>query len=97
MSAGASLKAWRGSRALSQTALAGVVGVGQSALAEWEAGRRRPELPYAIRLEEMTGGAVPLEAWGYPAEVIVAMGAVVRRRAAVDAARTAAAAPQAAA
>ena len=81
------LKSWRESRSLSQTALAGDVGVGQSALAEWEAGRRRPELPHAIRLEEMTGGEVPFEAWGYPAEVIVAMGAVVRRRAAVDAAR----------
>jgi transcriptional regulator with XRE-family HTH domain len=81
MNAGAKLKLWRGGKTLSQTALAGAVGVGQSALAEWESGRRRPELPHAIQLESLTGGEVPFESWGYPADLWTALAEVVRIRA----------------
>ena len=85
MNPGAKLKLWRGSKALSQAALAGEVGVGQSALAEWEAGRRRPELPHAILLESITGGRVPFESWGYPSNLWVALIDVVRLRVAHNA------------
>jgi len=82
MNAGAKLKLWRGGKTLSQTALAGAVGVGQSALAEWESGRRRPELPHAIQLEALTAGEVTFESWGYPHDLWVALVDVVRIRAA---------------
>lgn len=89
MNPGAKLKLWRGSKTLSQAALAGEVGVGQSALAEWEAGRRRPELPHAIQIESITGGEVPFESWGYPSNLWVALVDILRLRMTPPASRAA--------
>ena len=74
------LRGWRSETRQSQVAVARSLGVGQSTVAEWEAGGRRPEFHLAVRLEALSGGVVTLEAWGYDAAVVAAMGTLVDRR-----------------
>lgn len=65
------LRAWR----LRQTPLltlvgAGVrVGVKHSTWSEWESGSRTPSLEKALAIEDVTGGAVRIEDWGFSGDV----------------------------
>jgi DNA-binding transcriptional regulator YdaS (Cro superfamily) len=82
------LKLWRESFSptTSQAAAAKRLGVSQSLIAEWEKGPRRPGLETAVMMESETGGAVPIEAWGYERSLVKSMARLVdRRRAAGDA------------
>lgn len=76
------LKAWRDGAELSQKAVADAAGVGQPTVAEWEADNRRPEFSRALALEDLSDGAVRVEAWGYERSLIdAARGAIARREA----------------
>lgn len=46
--------------------VAPLIGTGITQICEWEAGRRRPNLAHAVRLEVLSEGAIPYEAWGHP-------------------------------
>lgn len=73
------LKAWREGVGLSQKAVGDIVGVGQPTVAEWEKARR-PEFHTALALEDLSDGAVRVEAWDYTAaQVEAARGAIMRR------------------
>jgi hypothetical protein len=78
------LRRWRqgpragGGRTLA--AAARLVGVAHSTWSEWESGGRHPRLQHALALELVTGGAVPLEAWGFPAALVDTLRAVVAHR-----------------
>lgn len=74
------LKAWREDHALSQAKAAERMGVSQPLVAEWEKGPRRPGLETAVVMESETGGAVPVEAWGYERSVVRSMAMIVDRR-----------------
>lgn len=76
------LKAWRESFAptLSQAKAADRLDVSQPLIAEWEKGPRRPGLETAVSMEAETGGAVPVEAWGYDRSVVRSMAVLVDRR-----------------
>lgn len=78
---GEALKTWRTLAKLSQVLLAAQIGVGQSTLAEWERGTRRPELHLAVTIEAITEGAVAIERWGYSTELVAAMTKLVAHRA----------------
>ena len=52
------IRAWREYRGLSQRALAAKVGIDQSMVARWEAGRNLPRLPELRRLGEALGISV---------------------------------------
>ena len=80
------LRAWRKESGRSQKELSGEVAVSQPALCEWESGARRPELPAAVALEALSEGKVPIESWGYPADLINQMRAITTRRDAPEAA-----------
>lgn len=56
------LRKWRGSLGLTQAECARAVGVRQPTWCDWEAGTV-PRVALALRLEELTGGQVPVEAW----------------------------------
>lgn len=45
--------------------LAAKINVHPTLVSKWVCGDRLPNLAYAVALEEVTGGAVPIEAWGY--------------------------------
>ena len=55
MDAPTRLKAWRVERGLSQPAAAKLLGISQSALCDYENGRKTPRPGTAARLEEATG------------------------------------------
>ena len=57
------LKEWRKATGTSQAACAKLVGVSQPSLNMWETGLRMPQIEHAFRLQEVTHGAVPAEAW----------------------------------
>lgn len=57
------LKEWRKLTGTSQLACAKMVGVSQPSLNMWETGLRMPQIEHAFRLQEVTSGAVPAEAW----------------------------------
>lgn len=55
------LLAARKKRKLTQSDVAEMVGVHQGAVCSWEIGRRKPELPYALALQEAF--SIPASAW----------------------------------
>ena len=57
------LRAWRLREDLSQTAAAVGIGVTQPTLSDYETGRKIPRTITAIRIAELTGGAVPVVSW----------------------------------
>jgi DNA-binding XRE family transcriptional regulator len=61
------LSAWRRENKLSQGAAAEMLGVRQPTWSEYEIGRKIPRTTTALEIARMTGGAVPIEAWGEPA------------------------------
>jgi transcriptional regulator with XRE-family HTH domain len=74
------LRVWReGPPKRSQKFVAEKLGIEQPTVCSWERDRR-PELPAAIELELLTGGVVPVEAWGYSADVVAQMGQLVAGR-----------------
>ena len=76
------LKAWREGQVppASQLAVGRRFGVSQPIVAEWEKGPRRPGLETAVVMESVTGGAVPVEAWGYERSLVESMAVLVDRR-----------------
>lgn len=60
---GSLLAEWRSGVGKSQTECAAGVGVRQATWSEWESGAKNPQIKYAIRIERMTGGAVPVTCW----------------------------------
>lgn len=52
---------WRMQQNLTQAACAARVGVDQGLWSKWERGVGTPSLAYAVKLVEVTGGAVTLE------------------------------------
>lgn len=64
---GQALAAWRKSAEKTQTECAAAVDVRQNTWSEWEADSKQPQIKYAIRIERLTGGAVPVTCWE-PAE-----------------------------
>ena len=74
------LKDWRAASGMTQTAAAEKLGVRPATWSEWESGARQPGRDLAILLEDMTGGAVPLESWSENAGVAEAMAQNVARR-----------------
>jgi len=75
------------------TSVAKALGVSHSLIFEWEKGSRRPGVELALRIEEHTDGAVPIEAWGYTRELVALMRAAVDRRDPVEILHDEAAAP----
>lgn len=60
--------------------LAAECGVTAAAVHGWRRGLYGPELPAAITLEKLTGGAVKIEDWGYARDLIDTMRSLVERR-----------------
>lgn len=54
---------WRETRGVTQTAAATMVGVRQATWSDWENGKKRPHIPQALKIAEVTLGDVPVEAW----------------------------------
>lgn len=66
---GERLRAWRLSAQLTLKAVAEGAGAKSPSLAcEWEKGSRTPSYGAALGLEKLTGGALPVETWGYDRE-----------------------------
>ena len=60
------LRAWRVEHKLSQARTCALLGVSHIRTChEWEWGAKIPSFLYAARIEEITDGGVPVEAWGY--------------------------------
>lgn len=57
------LKEWRAAKGLSQEAAAALVGVRQPTWSDWEHARKRPQIEQALKIAEVTDGAVAVEAW----------------------------------
>ena len=62
------------------TAVANALDVSHSLVLEWERGSRRPGIELALKIEAHTGGAVPIETWGYTRALVDLMRAAVSRR-----------------
>lgn len=77
-----SLCQWRAAQSPPRTALsvARDLSVSHSLVAEWEKGTRKPGVELALRLEQLTDGAVPIETWGYTRELVELMRGAVERR-----------------
>lgn len=59
------LKRWRTEVArLTQTAAAGIFDVQQPTYSEYETGRKTPRTVLALKMAEVTEGAVPVPSWG---------------------------------
>lgn len=57
------LASWRADRGLKLAEAAELVGCSASALCEYEQGNKTPRLHLALRISEVTEGAVPVESW----------------------------------
>ncbi len=77
-----SLGQWRAAQTPPRTALsvARELDVSHSLLSEWEKGTRKPGVELALRVEQLTDGAVPIETWGYTRELVELMRGAVERR-----------------
>ena len=71
-SAGERLRRWRTAQEpkLTLSAAAARIGVKHPTWIDWENSNRRPALEKAIAIEVMTGGEVPIEAWGFDRTVM---------------------------
>lgn len=63
------LGSWLKAEGRQQQWLAAKINVHPTLVSKWVCGDRLPNLTYAVALEEATGGAVPIEVWGYVASV----------------------------
>lgn len=63
LAAGSAIREWRKKQGLSQATCAKRVGVAQSAWNQWETGKGEPRVRFAVRLEALTEGAVPVAMW----------------------------------
>jgi transcriptional regulator with XRE-family HTH domain len=81
MDTSSKLREWRTNAGLTLKAAGKLVGVEHSTWSEWESGGRKPSLERAIDLELATGGQLPIEAWGFPADVAKGMRTLCQRRA----------------
>lgn len=63
MRAGELLHGWRTGRELTQKQAAELLGVSQASLSDYERGVKSPDVDRALRIAEITGGAVPVESW----------------------------------
>lgn len=77
-----SLKQWRAAQTppATLTSVAKSLGISHSLVLEWEKGTRNPGVQLALRLEDLTGGAVPIETWNYTRELVELMRSAVGRR-----------------
>jgi transcriptional regulator with XRE-family HTH domain len=57
------LQDWRRTEGLNQVQAAQLLEMSQSNLSDIEAGRQRPRIETALRIERRTKGAVPVTAW----------------------------------
>lgn len=57
------LEDWLAKQDMAQTDLAKKLGTTRQAVSSWCVGRVTPGLYYCLAIEELTDGAVPLEAW----------------------------------
>jgi transcriptional regulator with XRE-family HTH domain len=57
------LREWRGNRQISQAAAATLIGILQGSLSNYEKGKATPGASNAVRVQQATGGAVPVESW----------------------------------
>lgn len=57
------LRAYLDEHKVSVPALAGQLGVRRMAVYRWLSGDRVPLVQFAVQLERVTGGAVPVESW----------------------------------
>lgn len=57
------LKAWRVNNNLTQKQAAERASMSQSIWSDYENGRKQPGIDQGLRLEQVTGGAVPLASW----------------------------------
>ncbi len=81
---GRRLAEWRASQDKNLTKCAEAAGVRHPTWLDWERGSRNPSLEKACAIEKMTGGAIPVEAWGFKPTALDAMRDVVRLRNAAD-------------
>lgn len=58
------LREWRKKAEKTQNQAAIEVGVSQTAWSEYESGAKSPRTETALKLVKITGGEVPIEAWG---------------------------------
>ena len=82
-----SLKQWRTAQNPPATAVSvakALGGISHSLVLEWEKGTRSPGVELALRLEKLTGGAVPIESWGYTRDLVDLMRTAVERRDGVE-------------
>lgn len=56
-------RAWRERKKLTQKAVADKLGVAQSAVCDWEHGRKLPRLDNLYAIERLTANAVRVSAW----------------------------------
>jgi len=61
------LKEWQHQNNITDTELARRVGVHQSTVCHYHAGRRRPSPEVALKIEEVTGGEVTMKEAFFPA------------------------------
>jgi transcriptional regulator with XRE-family HTH domain len=66
------------------TSVARDLDVSHPLISEWEKGTRKPGVELALRLEKLTGGAVPIESWGYTRDLVDLMRTAVERRDGVE-------------
>lgn len=70
---GEQLRAWRAKQEpkLTLTAAAAKVGVAHPTWIDWENGNRSPSLEKALAIELVTGGEIPVGAWGFDAQLVI--------------------------
>ena len=64
------LTLWRLKNRISQRNLGRQMRIDPTVLGDWERGERMPRLEYALELEEMSDGAVPIESFGYGPKIV---------------------------
>lgn len=57
------LREWRISKGLTQAQCAAMVDVAQPTWNAWENNVRNPHIEFAVKIEDITGGFVPVRAW----------------------------------
>lgn len=57
------LRVWQETRRISNKELGAMVGASPTAVARWRSALSRPSLEAAVRLERLTEGRIPVEAW----------------------------------
>ncbi|SRR5258705_8911439 len=75
------LRAWRLAHGVSQRRLTELLDVHRRTPHEWEWGAKIPSLTSAVRIDSLTEGNVPVEAWGYTASDVAPLTAFGLRRA----------------